>query len=639
MAIGSFSLLLSYIHNNWKLILLSSIGLTLALAMVSETSIVVDSYRQSLFEEFFSSPDSDYRIELFTEFGKSDAEIIESNLQKMMNELPNLGHRAGASLKYGDFIEQELWRCRFDAKIGLDEENQYYVSIETFDNESFLSLQNFLTSGELPQYSNETVIMIERRHEMLRTLQLKDRIMLSESSSSFGIQEIQNVTAIITGIIEYDITDYFLSPREENELWPYFRDFTISPIFITTSSNFINFASKLYENNTLFYVETQGQIDVDMSQLDALNIANEKLRLAQYQHRLELEISDLELDQSFIVYPLLIWDLEVLEFPMNATINILWLFSLPTLVISFFLTNFSFSLSNRKKRQQIGILKIRGATTRQIFVTLVGESVITTFLGIGVGTFLSIPFALLMLKSKGFLDFSGDDIPLVLSPAFFQPVLLFSILFAFLLNLGLVVQLSRLRINEAVVPKEKGKPFWQKFYLDAIFFIGGGIAILLVFVSNSLIVPTIDDPLAKMFLNQVSFMFAIPSPFLITLGATMLLIRLLPALIRLTAHLMWKLEGGIIAFSFRNILHHLTHAGRATLLVTIAFALIIALVIIPPSNDTYMVENAYYYSIGADMIVTPVRRNGENESTINFKHFELSSQLNRCCLCKSNCLD
>ncbi|MFX1255851.1 MAG: ABC transporter permease [Promethearchaeota archaeon] len=621
MVIDSLSLLLSYIHNNWKLILVSSIGLTLALAMVSETSIVVDSYRQSLFEEFFGSSDNGYTIEIITEFGVGGAEKIESNLQKMVNDLPNLGHRAATSLGYGDFIKQELWRCQFDAQIGFDELNEttYHVSIETFDNESFFSFQNFLTSGELPQYPNETIIMIEKHHEMRKTLQLKDKIRLSERSSSL---ERQNATAIITGIIEYDMLDYFLSPREENELWPYFGLITVSPIFITTSSNFVNYASELYENSIFFNVETYGQVDVDISQLDALNIENEKLRLAQYQHQLELEIYDVELDQWFGVAPYIIMRLELIEFQMNATINILWLFSLPTLLISFFLTTFSFSLLNRKKQQQIGTLKTRGASTRQIFVTLVGESVITTFLGMVFGIFLGIPFALLVLKSKGFLDFSGNDTPLVLTPAFFQPVLLVSILFALLINPGLVVRFSRLRINEAVVPKEKSKPFWQKFYLDVIFFAGGIIAILLVFYSNILFEPTINDPTAEIFISQISYLFGIPAPFLIAIGATLLLLRPLPKLLRLAAHLMWKLEGGIIAFSFRNILHQLAHTRRATLLVSIALVFSIALVIVPFTTDTYMVDNTYYHSLGADMIITPVRRTyGDNNesSPINYQ--------------------
>ncbi|MFX0093519.1 MAG: ABC transporter permease, partial [Candidatus Hodarchaeota archaeon] len=302
----------------------------------------------------------------------------------------------------------------------------------------------------------------------------------------------------------------------------------------------------------------------------------------------------------------------------------IWLYSLPTLTITLFLASFSLGLLYNRKRRQVGILKTRGISSYQMFIILLGEAVIVTILSIGLGTIAGLPFAYLILQSKGFLDFTGGMIPLNLSLAVFPLVFAFGLIFAFLLNFHTTTRLARLNISESVVPQDKKAPFWKRKYLDVIIFGTGLVGVSAVIFLKNLFIESggygPNDPfifIAMLILLAVR-LFGIPAPLFITVGGAMLIARLLPVFLRAAAHWTWKVEGGMIAFSFRNVLQRLAHASRATLLVTIVIAFSIAFITIPYNNDANTIDNYYYHTSGADMLITPANSTIYNQTFVNY---------------------
>ncbi|MFX1254853.1 MAG: FtsX-like permease family protein [Promethearchaeota archaeon] len=604
-----FSLFVVFIHNNWKIILVSTIGLTLALATVSETNIVLQYYRTSLFEEFLSSSTynyeySDFDVEVSTRIDNE----IQSGLQDMINKTQGLGQKTAEKLGFNNIIKRETCHFLINVLLFFKESNSTSYSnssidIDGLDNETLNICESFLTSGSLPNKSNEVVLIAEENLWDKYNLQIGNEILLSS-------REIDqpNATVTITGTIIFGALDRYNVPpnKERNTFWDYFGWHYSDPLLLTSISNFINLAPIMFENQTL-NPSLHGQINVDSTQLDAFNLAAEKERLEHFRHEIGVEISNLGYSY-FRVEKSIAWKIEDFEEEFSATLIILWLFSLPMLIPTLFLAIFSLGLLYGKKHLQIGILKTRGASSRQMFIILLGESIFTTLISIGFGAVLGLPFAFLALQNTEALIFINQLIPMTLSPNVIQPVILFGILFAILLNLRSILRLSRIEIYESTVPKEKGKPFWKKYFLDVIMFVTGLLGFLSILILWTLITLPISDPTVAGLYALISFIatfFGIPSPILITVGGAMLIVRLLPILLQKSARWTWKVEGGLVAFSFRNVLNRISPAIRATLLLSIVLVFSMAFISIPYNVDVNVRDNIYYNYLGSDILITP----------------------------------
>ncbi|MFX0063707.1 MAG: FtsX-like permease family protein [Candidatus Hermodarchaeota archaeon] len=604
-----FSLFVVFIHNNWKIILVSTIGLTLALATVSETNIVLQYYRSSLFEEFLSGSTYDYEHSDFdVKISTRIDNETQSGLRDMINKTQGLGQKTVEKLGFNTIIERETWHLLINVLLFFKESNSTSFSndsidIDALDNNTLYICESFLTSGRLPIKSNEVVLIAEENLWNNYNLQLGNETLLSSREL-----DQPNATVTITGTIIYGALDRYNAPpsRERNTFWDYFGWHYSDPLLLTSISNIINLATIIFENQTLS-PSLHGQINFDPTQLDAFNIAAEKERLEHFRHEIGVEISNLGYSY-FRVEKSIAWKIEEFENEFSATLIILWLFSLPTLIPTLFLAIFSLGLLYGKKHLQIGILKTRGASSRQMFIILLGESIFTTLISIGFGVVLGLPFAFLALQNTEALTLISQLIPMTLSANVIQPVILFGILFAILLNLRSILRLSRIGIYESTVPKEKRKPFWKKYFLDIIMFVTGLLGFLSILILWNLITLPSSDPTVTGLYVLISFIatfLGIPSPILITLGGAMLIVRLLPILLQKSARWTWKVEGGLVAFSFRNVLNRISPAIRATLLLSIVLVFSMAFISIPYNVDVNVRDNIYYNYLGSDILITP----------------------------------
>ncbi|MFX1538986.1 MAG: FtsX-like permease family protein, partial [Promethearchaeota archaeon] len=622
----TLSLFFAFIRNNWKIIFVSTIGLTLALATISESNFIVTFYRKSLFEDFITTSygdraDFSMTIETRFPYGLTN---FQSALQETVDDIQNLGQSTAEKLKFDNFIARETWHLTIETEFFSnysysDEFGGGFFSsfLDGLDNDTLRICQAFLTSGRLPQGPNETVLLIDEYSLEWHNLQLGDEVLIRSLRYDYPAEIPQNATAKITGIIEYDSEDRWISQSNtsRNTLWDYF-DWSYGLVFITNQDNFVDFITVIYEDN-IIPVDIRGQINIHLDQLDAFNLGNEVTRLEQFRQQLELDAN--AFGYAYVSSGI-IWKIQSFEFQFAATLLIMWLFSIPTIIATLFLANFSLSLLRDRKRRQIGVLKTRGASSRQILIVLIGESIITTIISVGLGGILGLPFAYLAIQSDRFLDFAGGFLSFNFLIGVFQPIILFGILFALLINLRSIFRMARMDINEGLLPQETRKPLWKKFYLDVILLSTGLLGVLILVLLTNLASITVLDPnmiILYMLLSFIAFFFGLPSPILITVGGAMLVARLLPVLLRKFAYWTWRLEGGMVAFSFRNVLHRLAHASRAALLISIVIAFSIAFISIPYNADKNTMDSTYYHRLGADMVisVTP----GFNE-TLSLNH-------------------
>ncbi|MFX1250027.1 MAG: FtsX-like permease family protein [Promethearchaeota archaeon] len=620
------SLYLAFIRNNWKILFVSTIGLTLALATVTETNVIVTFYRQSLFEDFLLSSsygsNTDFIIKIDTQF--ADINTFQSKLQETVNNARNLGQNTAEKLAFTNFIERELWHLTVETEFFSNYSNDLgrmddFGPIETLDNDTLQIYKSFLTSGELPQGSNETILIVDEYTRKKHNLKVGDAVQLS-LPRVFYWEVNPSATAIISGIIEYKSEDRWFLPSNisRNTLWDYTNEF-YGTFFITNQDNFVDFITTICENRTVPLVILD-QINIDRGQLDSFNLGNELTRFERFSQQLELECNDLGYS-NFYVSNNIVWKIQSFEFQFGATLLIMWLFSIPTIITTLFLANFSLSLLRGRKKHQIDILKTRGASPRQILIILFGESIITTLLSVGLGCILGFLFAFLAIQNDRFLDFAGRLLSFNSLMDVFQPAIFFGLLFAVVLNLRSIFRMARMDINESLLSQELRRPLWKKFYLDGILLGAGLLGVLIIVLLTNLASSMPYDPTVMplyMLLSFVALFFGIPSPILITIGGAMLIARLLPVLLRKAALWTWKLEGGIVAFSFRNVLHRLSHASRATLLISIVIAFSIAFISIPYNADKNTIDNTYYHDLGADMSITVTKRYDNETLTLNY---------------------
>ncbi|MFX0093517.1 MAG: FtsX-like permease family protein, partial [Candidatus Hodarchaeota archaeon] len=626
----SFSLFLSFLRNNWKSVLISAIGFTLALTAILQTTIIVDSYRSSLMEDFFLSTPfdeySDFKVNMEKIYLSRDIDRIPSEVPLTVNNFRGLGQRAAEKLGVDNLLEHEVWHLYIGGLIHFNNSNLFvshprYTIIDTMDEETLTACQSFLVSGRLPLETNEAVLLAEKEFILDHSYHIGGKITISSFNTSSAPKDVT-----ISGIFEYPGSDQNETlPREGITFWDYFDWSYRGPVLLTNLDNFIHFSTTVFKDVFSLPLRIFGQIHIDPTQLDAFNLVEERLRLEQLQEQIGLECSTLGY-VGFDVGETIISKIDLFESHVSGTITLMWLFSLPILTTTLFLATFSFGLLKQKKRLQIGILKTRGASVRQIILILLGESVITMFLGIGAGILASLPLARFTLQSVGFLDFSGEAPSLTFSLSYLPPVFVFGTLFAILLNLFPILQLTKQQVNESILPKNQDFPFWQKYYLDVIVFSIGLLGVISLFFLQKLLRSNIIPGQASRFIyiltQFISSFFGIPSPILITVGGAMLITRFLPIIVTALARWSWRFEGGIIAFGFRNLSHRIPSVIRATALICIVIAFSIALLSIPYNNDKNTMDTTYYNYLGADMIITPSVE-GYNQTSYNKTLFNL----------------
>ncbi|MFX0185578.1 MAG: FtsX-like permease family protein, partial [Candidatus Hodarchaeota archaeon] len=626
---------------NRKLIFPTIVGLIIALTVISQSGVLVESYRQEIFEEMifgnqdrYSEGDPDISVDIYSWDLRQTS--VGSDIITDFERYNNFVNTSAHQVDYVDHILNYFWYSYCELIIWLNETDPYSSAQKMYDFNTFFfssstsefysqleALMKIEGEGRLPKNSSEIVLVRpkglpeewdiewEKRFENL-TLNAKVNVTVPRWAIPVG-QDIINKTVTIVGIL-----------RIERQIYRYYEDFYSTEPSIDDNATLLlrkylgeiwreyffitqpDFLKQMMDEILAPYPNLElerrikGKIYLDQTRFNAYNVNGEISKLQNFIQALEIQLYEITYHPN--IYSEILWSLKYYQSAILGLIIILLLVSFPVLCIALYLVVYSFGLIRKQKQEQIGIIKTRGGSWFQILVILLGEMVVSTIFAVIIGFLTSLFLADIVMRSTDYLEFFGVQIPVQVSLDMLQGLLFWGIILALILNFTRIIRMSKQQITETLIPTETRDPVWKRYYLDVIIFIIGTCTwIIFMTLMNSIggeeVAPTI-----YMILPIISLL-ALPAPFFMFFGSIMVIARIFPFLMRKLAELFWKIEGGITAFSIRNIVRHKQAANRAVLLITLALSFsILSSSLIFSLDETQRLK--YYYNDGADITLS-----------------------------------
>jgi ABC-type lipoprotein release transport system permease subunit len=615
------------------------IGLIIALTVISESAVLVDSYRQEIFEEMIFTEDSPYygdiRAEIYVHEGFLEFPVpSESNFPELITNFTRISSildQASSLYSYEDHIK----KVYFHGSQYMGYWSSYHgewepLGIQTYftDSEEFFTGITPYLQGRLPVNSSEVILIRpegdpsgdewdierERRFENFSLASEVNISLFQDFGYPYNSKPYISRNISIVGVLNYPrpsyrggyYTGYSESIIENStlgllytylEAYRYWNDYYLltKPILLKGLLEELSSGdNEIYWDNRI-----NGKIFLDQSQMDGYNVPQEMNKLKNYIQGLEESFSSAGYSTS--IYSNILYMMEIYQTQIFMLTVLLILVSFPVICIALYLVIYSFGLIRRQKQEQIGILKTRGGSWVQVFVILLGEIIISTVVAVFVGFVISLILADLVMRSKDYLTFIGAPVPVIATLDLLQNLVVWGLIIALFLNLLRIWRMSRQKITETVIPTEKRPPIWKRYYLDVIMFVIGTVTwIILVEITRT---PISDDfGQAYYLIIQIIAILGIPAPFFMFFGSIMVIARFFPYLMKMLSDFLWKIEGGVNAFAIRNVVRHKQAANRAVLLLTLALAFSILASSLIFSIDETEKLNAYYRH-GADIVV------------------------------------
>ncbi|MHA2347828.1 MAG: FtsX-like permease family protein, partial [Candidatus Hodarchaeales archaeon] len=629
-----FILTYELVINNRRIIFPTIVGLIIALTVISQSAVLVDSYRQEIFEELIFGNQNPYSGDIQISAGPSrnwlPSQTESTDIATFLTDFSIFTGILNETLTLydcSDIIRESIWYSSEDLAFWTQNYEDWDIeNIRVFSSNSlnFYSELSSIVEGRMPTNSNE-ILLIRPEGTPLYEWQFEweegfENLTLNNTVNFHLPQDLnyppENATYVSTNITIVGVVTY---PREEEM---YYFDYGSSyssnyPLENTTSGilrKYLRGGSlgneyilltkptllkallnglSIGDNEIYWGGRVSGKIFLDHAGIDAYNIDQESIKLRKFIQGLGTKFFDYNYDVN-------IWSriLDVMlqyQAQIFGLTVILLLVSFPVICIALYLVVYSFGLIRRQKQAQIGILKTRGGSWIQILVVLLGEMVISTIFAVLIGFTMSIFFADLIMRSRDYLSFLGTPVPVVATINLLQTLFAWGLFLALILNFGRIWRMSRQQITETIIPVEKRPPLWKRYYLDVVMFlVGTATWIIMLNVTRA---PMDDDfGAAYWMLMNIIALLGIPAPFMMFFGSIMVIARFFPYIMKVLSDFLWRVEGGVNAFAIRNVVRHKQAANRAVLLITLALAFSILSSSLIFSLDETRRINLYYES-------------------------------------------
>ncbi len=279
---------------------------------------------------------------------------------------------------------------------------------------------------------------------------------------------------------------------------------------------------------------------------------------------------------------------------------ILLMLDIPVVLMLIFYLYMVSQLNIESEKNEIAMLKSRGASSFQILRIYAYETLILGGVSALIGPFVALGLCNILGVSNGFLEF-------VNRPALQAKLSITAFLYAiaavavfFVTTLVPIVPASRVSIvaHKQSHAKDAKKAFWQRMYLD---FIMTGGSIIWLYFHNRNEQKLLEQGIQQELTSMNPLMFAASTVFI--LGAALICVRFYPYVIRLIYKIGQKKWSPAAYFSLNNISR--SSSGRERfimifLILTVALGIFSANTARAINRNT---EERIKYNLGADVVI------------------------------------
>ncbi|HUT81534.1 MAG TPA: ABC transporter permease [Candidatus Bathyarchaeia archaeon] len=600
-----FKLNLKFMSSSKRLAIISILGLSISIAMITQNVLFLTSFRNSAFDEFASAISDTYvdcELDNIRWAGTQLQNTLESTVISQMEE---------SEIDLNKLADQEWFSFRFFYLLLYNElyhANEFHDTYIVGVDYTYLSLLGSLvTNGTAPNYGQ--YCFITNTQTMRETnLALNDTynvyIQLNDidnpwDSYSAGIGLAGQIISF-SGIINIDEVNYREVPIPAQLQTLISMVLGLGKELIITDFNNLPFLlGFISRSNREFSV--LGRIVFDVQEFNVFKIDEEISSLQVFVNNLQgalLDIAEIwSTNHDLIINPRLLPLLSNFRREYRIFQIFLLIFMLPTLGMSLTLTAFATNQVKKHRELHVHTYHQRGGSRSMLFSFMLFELVIFALLATVIGYLIGWPYTFVAQKSDSFFSFKAEA-------TLFKPdariiIICLAIGFgiAFLSNVFSLWKKTKTSVDEVLQEQAEKKPFWERFYVDIFMLILG---LLMWIISLSQISAATSASL------EFAFFFAAPAPILIIISAIMIITRIYPAIINRLANMIFKIKGlELSAVSAKNAIRRKGSTTRTIILMTLTFTLTVATMIVPDSYHEFDFENSYY-DLGADIVVQDV---------------------------------
>ena len=544
---------------HWKLLSSVMLGVLLASSIMAGTVIYFDALRElalrKTLEQFTPA-----EIDIVMQGHRGP---VNHNQYELVSQIVNEGIDewarwfVGEQLRTGKTPTMFLTKYGSEQEAGEDNARSYLAFIENMD-------EHIVMRGGVPPRPDviekgpdflvvEAMIPIEASEEF--NAQIGDRF----SAVPPWTDSVSHVTVVISGIFQrsdpekryWDIEDAVLQSATGSS-------FRTMPLFVTEES----FLETIGPNFQRMEATYGWLLQVDASRINALNatkaLADTERMNATLASTLGAYRQTTILDNALREYDIRLFFSKLPMFVVLVLISIVILYYVMTLS----------SLVVEDRRNEVALLRSRGASTAQILLVFILEGLTIASISVVIGPLLAAATISILGFTPAFADLSGGTLLTVsLSGAAFLMGGIGGVL-SFVALIVPAVQASRITVTQQrqAAARPGDKPVFQRYYLDVLLLVIGILLFRQLTEQGSIVARNL---FGEMMVSQI--LLAVPGVILI--AAAMILLRLLPILLNLGSKLASKWLSVGLVLGIWQMARNPTHYARLSLLLILTAGL------------------------------------------------------------------
>lgn len=286
--------------------------------------------------------------------------------------------------------------------------------------------------------------------------------------------------------------------------------------------------------------------------------------------------------------------LQQYRFSVDRLTRLLAAFSVPLVGLILIFIGLMVGLAVRQRRNEIAVMRSRGATVWQILALTLVEGLLLGLLALLLGLAGGLLFTQLMGQTRSFLDFSATTgLRVALTDTAWQAGLV-AVGLALLSQLSLTVAAAgdtvityKQELARAIRP-----PWWQRAWLDVLLFVPAGYAIYLI--QNNKIESLVAS--GDFFQNPLLLFL----PTLIAFSLTLFVLRLLPWFMALFSWLLSQTDSVSLLLATRQLSRTPGRYAAPLLLLVLTVSLSVFTASLAQTSDYQLYDEAFYQT-GADL--------------------------------------